>query len=245
MESQINNTLINEIYRSICNHYKEKDYTMEDVISFKTMITKLESEVEGFQELLLYFLSLPKEEAKRLILRLDKELQLYMFEERKNLSLSKSRKNQKDKIATYEIITRGFEVSDIVLASSKITKKIRTMNRNIREYYKEQPEWLFEARVEARKLIHIDFNHQEQVRKRISEKIDYTFNSIKELPLGNYLERQKQLVEEDVIEKIKKIQDESNFMFNNHINRYHEGVIANVYTNRRKKRQAPAVRKLV
>lgn len=83
MESQINNTLINEIYRSICNHYKEKDYTMEDVISFKTMITKLESEVEGFQELLLYFLSLPKEEAKRLILRLDKELQLYMFEERK------------------------------------------------------------------------------------------------------------------------------------------------------------------
>lgn len=44
---------------------------------------------------------------------------------------------------------------------------------------------------------------------------------------------------------MKKIQDESNFMFNNHINRYHEGVITNVYANRRKKRQAPAVRKLV
>lgn len=235
MEKKINDTLTNNIYRSVCNHYKTKDWTREDIVSFVNAITKLEGEVESFQELLLYFLSLSKEDVQKIVVKLDQELELYLFEQRINNGMTKNKNiSALDKKTSFKIIHRPFEIGDIVTISSKISAKLRSMSRYLDEYYMEQPRWLFEKESPLC-LIDINFDDQQPIKEKISDKIDDRFSVLKDLPIANYLEEQKELILKDVIVKMREIQSKSNYKFQNEIDGYYRQTIKTALDNKAKR----------
>lgn len=122
------------IYERVSELYNYGQWDINDFNDFRKTISKFGYEdIENFGQLIIFFLSLSKEQTRNLIINLDKKFSCHIFDERvKKVEIDPTTKKRKE---TYFYQSRDYQVGDIVVITSALMgKSLTIINRFVDEH---------------------------------------------------------------------------------------------------------------
>ncbi len=136
-ESNLSSKSLSEIYQKLLELYENQALTLEDFKSFRNSIRILAvSEIEPYSQLILLFLSFPREKLKLYALEIDQHYFFSIFTERKKRTEIDPETGMRKEL--YYSIPRDFEMGDIITLSKSIYWKMRqTVEMQVFDYLKE------------------------------------------------------------------------------------------------------------
>lgn len=195
VDEKLDNDVLSAIYIEACKHYENGDWSIGDFKKFRSEVSSCSVDTFfDYAEVILYLMSLPSYQTKLLVLGLDLDYDLHIFDERKKIQTIDPENNRVIR-ECYEIIRNDYNASHIVSVSKALHHRILSLQARFLE--QRYPEYKGVPTPEAKKeiLLSILENGLSDGGKDIEylyQEFDKNFKKLEDLPIKNYIVSQRE-----------------------------------------------------